>query len=113
MSTLSTLEGSMQMDISIGPTGLGLCSMRSTLSELSAAPSARLRLASLVDKHRPVYTRYKLKSASSQACSYQKATAKSLPVNLAAEYHRHLKELSSQKNQNFKEGSTFADDDRH
>ena len=85
----------MQMDINIGPAGLGLCSMRSTLSELFAAPSARFRLASLVDKHRPVYTPYKLKSASLQACNYQRAAAKSLPVNLAAEYHRHLKGLSS------------------
>ena len=32
--------------------GLGLCSMKSTLSELLVAPLARLRLASLVNKHR-------------------------------------------------------------
>jgi len=51
---LLVLKKSMQVDINIGRTGLGLCSMRSTLSELFAAPFACLRLASLVDKHRPV-----------------------------------------------------------
>ena len=46
---LTVVQNTMQMDISSDPTGLGLCSMRSTLSELFVAPSARLRLTSLVN----------------------------------------------------------------
>ena len=94
---LTVLRSSLQVDISIDPTGLGLCSAGSILGELFIAPSTRFRLASLVSKHRPVYASYKLKSASLQACNHQKAVAKSLPVNLAAEYHRHLEGPSNRK----------------
>ena len=94
---LTVFRDPLQVDINMHPAGLGLCSMRSILGELFAAPSAHFRLAPLVNKHRPVYTSYELKSASLQACNYQKAVAKSLPVNLAAEYHRHLEGLSNRK----------------
>jgi len=103
----------MQIDTNINPTGLGLCSMRSTVSELFVAPSARFRLVSLANKHRHVYKPYRLKSASLQAYSYQKAAVKSLPVNLAAEYHRHSWGLSSGKDQHFAEGPMFANDAKH
>ena len=35
-------------------------------------------------------TPYELKSVSLQTCTYQETSEKSLPVDLAAEYHRHL-----------------------
>ena len=77
--------------------GLSLCSVRSTVGELFVALPARFRLVSLANKHRPVYTPYKLKSIPLQACNYQKAVAKSLPVSPAAEYHRHLEGSSNRK----------------
>ena len=40
----------LQVGISIDATGLGLCSMKSTVGELFAAPPTRSHLASLVDK---------------------------------------------------------------
>ena len=47
----TTFLKALQVGISIDATGLGLCSMGSTLGELFAAPPTRSRLASLVDKH--------------------------------------------------------------
>ena len=49
---LTILQNLVQNYISVDPTELALCSMRSTPSELLVAPLACLRLASLVNKHR-------------------------------------------------------------
>ena len=49
---LSVSRKSTYVGISIDPTKLSLCSMRSTLTELFVAPPTRFRLASLVNKHR-------------------------------------------------------------
>ena len=49
---LTNFVKALQVGISIDATGLGLCSMKSTVGELFAAPPTCSRLASLVDKNR-------------------------------------------------------------
>ena len=94
---LTVFQKSVQKHINIDPMGLSLCSVRSTVGELFVALPARFRLVSLANKHRTVCTPYRLKSIPLQAFNYQKAVAKSPPVNSAAECHRHLEGSSNRK----------------
>ena len=110
---LTVFRDSLQVDISMHPAGLALCSMGSIPGGLFAAPSARLRLASLVNKHRPVYTSYRTEKRLLAGMQLSKRSRERSPGKSRCRIPSSFRGTVKAKSQHFKEGLMFANDDRH